>query len=291
MSFLKLKKYTGYYLVLPTLIIIALIAFFPIEELVRLSFTNLNLLNPTSKYIGFGNYQKLLMDASFWNAFFHSVVLTSVVVFLQLTLGTFLALLLNMKMPAMGFFKSTAMLSWVMPIVATVIMFQFMSEPKYGLINIILSDIGLGKYATYWFGSMTFAFPSIILMHLWRNVPFYGIALLAAMQSIPKSLYEAASIDGANAFRKFWHVTVPGIKYMAVIMMTIHIAWTFNQFSIVYLATNGGPVSTTMVLPVYIYDKVWSSYSVGYGSAVGVIMLIILSVVFMIFSRAFRQEA
>ncbi len=287
---LKLKKLTGYYLVLPTLIIIALITFFPLEELVRLSFTNLNLLNPTSKYIGLSNYARLFSDGSFWNAFFHSIILTTIVVALQLILGVALALLLNKKLPAIGFFKSTAMVSWVMPIVATVIMFQFMSEPNYGFINIILSFIGLGKYTTYWFGSMTFAFPFIILLNLWRNVPFYGIALLAAMQSIPKELYEAASIDGANSIKKFWHITVPGIRYMAIIMMTIHIAWTFNQFSIVYLATDGGPVNKTMVLPVYIYDQVWSNYSIGYGSAAGVVMLIILVVIFLIFVRLFQQE-
>ena len=124
-----------------------------------------------------------------------------------------------------------------------------------------------------------------MLLHLWRNVPFYGIAFLAAMQAIPGSYYEAAEIDGANAWHRFWHITLPGIRNMAIVMVTIHVLWTFNNFDFVYLATGGGPVNATDVLPVYVYRQCWSSYTLGYGASIGTIMLLLLMVYFIVFIK------
>jgi multiple sugar transport system permease protein len=134
------------------------------------------------------------------------------------------------------------------------------------------------------------ALPFIMLLHLWRNVPFYGVAFLAAMQAIPQSLYEAADIDGANSWYKFYYITLPGIRSMVIVMVTIHVLWTFNNFDFVYLATGGGPVNATDVLPVYVYRQCWSSYTVGYGASIGTVMLLLLMLYFIAFIKISERE-
>ena len=138
------------------------------------------------------------------------------------------------------------------------------------------------KLNTYWFGNKHF--------HLWRNIPFYAIAFLAAMQAIPKSYYEAAEIDGAGPWRIFFNITLPGIRSMVIVMVTIHVLWTFNNFDFVFLATGGGPVYATDILPVYVYRQCWRSYTMGYGASIGTIMLIILMMYFMAYIRIYEKS-
>lgn len=278
-------------LILPTLVIMAIFTVFPLIEGFRLSLTNSNLLNKGSEYIGLQNYGKLIADPVFWQALLHSVILTVAAVVLQLVLGLILALALKQPVPGIRFFRSVIMASWVIPVAATAIMFQFMVEPGYGYFNIILKAFGFSANK-FWFGDLHLAFPLIILLHLWRNVPFYGIALLAAMQAISRNEYEAAEIDGAGPWRSFVHITLPGVRNMIIVMVTIHVLWTFNNFDMVYLTTGGGPVYSTEVLPVYLYQMAWSSYTVGYASSIGTIMFIILMIYFIIYIRVYeRQEA
>lgn len=276
-------------LIVPTLIIMAIFTVVPLIEGIRLSFTNANLINNSAGYIGFKNYAKLFTDNNFWAAFAHSLILTSVAVFLQLCFGTILALALKQNVPGIKIFRSIIMASWVIPVVATAVIFTFMVEPDYGYYNILLNAIGI-KINKFWFGSLSLAFPLIIVLHLWRNVPFYGIAFLAAMQAISRSQYEAVEIDGAGPIRSFFTVTLPGIRGMILVIVTIHVLWTFNNFSMVYLTTGGGPVFATEVLPVYLYNQAWSSYATGYASAIGTIMFIVLMIYFVIYIRFYQRQ-
>lgn len=278
-------------LVLPTLIVMALFTVLPLIEGFRLSFTNASLINHGQHYIGLQNYIKLFHDGNFWSALIHSIILTVVAVGLELTFGTILALALKQPVPGVKFFRSVIMASWVIPVAATAVIFTFMVEPNYGYYNILLHAIGI-RSNKFWFGSLNLAFPLIITLHIWRNTPFFGIAFLASMQAIPHNLYDAAQIDGAGPIRSFFSVTVPGIRNMMVVMVTIHVLWTFNNFSMVYLTTGGGPVFSTEVLPVYLYHKAWSSYTIGYASSIGTIMFILLMIYFVAYIRVYeRQEA
>ncbi len=285
------ERRRGLLLLVPTLLVMAVFTVYPLFDALRMSFTNENLLRNTSEFIGLENYRRLMTDDVFWLSFRHSIVLVVVVIFLQFVLGLILAWAMSQDLPGMTLFKSVIMASWVIPVAATVIMFKFMAQPDVGLINIIVQALGFENLNRYWFGDLTFAFPFIILLHLWRNVPFYGIAFLAAMQAIPNSYYEAAEIDGANAWSKFRYITLPGIRNMIVVMVTIHVLWTFNNFDIVFLSTGGGPVNRTDVLPVYVYRQSWNSYQVGYASSIGTIMLIVLMIYFIIYLRISEREA
>ena len=241
------------------------------------AFTNQSLLDPYNwAYVGFQNFQRLFKDPVFRLALVHSLVLTGLAVSLQVILGLILAHLLIQEVPGIQFFRSIGMIAWVLPIIASVVMFRFITLPNYGFINIVLTDLGLGHLARNWFGDERYAFLLILIMHLWRNVPFYAISFMAAMQSISSEIYEAARIDGASAWRQFFHITLPNLRYIILVMVVLHVTFTFNNFDFVYLSTGGGPVNSTEVLPTFIYDLAWNGYELGLASAGGVIMLIVL---------------
>ena len=283
------ERHIGLLLIFPTLLIMAVFTLYPLIDGLRIAFTNAHLLRDTVKFVGLDNFVRMLSDEVFWISFRQSVLLTTVVILLQLVLGLILASVMKQPLPGMGLFKSIIMASWVIPVAATVIMFKFMAQPDIGLINIILRTLGLDHLNRYWLGDPKVALPFIIMLHLWRNVPFYGVAFLAAMQAIPKSYYEAAEIDGASTWRKFYHITLPGIRSMIIVMVTIHVLWTFNNFDFVYLATGGGPVNATDVLPVYVYHLSWNSYTIGYAASIGTVMLAMLMIYLITYIRIYER--
>jgi multiple sugar transport system permease protein len=267
----------GYILLAPALIIILGLNLYPTISGVLTAFTNQSLLDPFNwAFVGFANFQKLFADPVFRISLVHSLVLTGLAVSLQVILGLILAHLLIEQVPGIQFFRSIGMIAWVLPIIASVVMFRFITLPNYGFINILLHDLGVGHLARNWFGDEKYAFVLILIMHLWRNVPFYAISFMAAMQAIPSDLYEAARIDGASRWRQFYHVTLPNLRYIILVMVVLHVTFTFNNFDFVYLSTGGGPVNSTEVLPTFIYKQAWNGYELGYASAGGVVMLIIL---------------
>jgi multiple sugar transport system permease protein len=267
----------GYGLLAPAICVILGLNLYPTINGILTSFTDQSLLNPNAwQGVGWQNYQRLLADPVFQISFLHSLVLTISAVVLQVVLGLGMAHLLIRQVPGIQWFRAVAMVTWVLPIITAVVMFRFLTLPNIGLVNIILAALGFGSLARNWFGDPAFAFLLILVMHLWRNVPFYGIAFMAAIQAIPQDLYEAATIDGASAWKRFWHITLPNLRYIILVMVVLHVTFTLNNFDFVYLSTGGGPVDATEVLATYIYKQAWSGYVLGYASAGGVIMLVTL---------------
>jgi multiple sugar transport system permease protein len=280
------RKSFGYAILFPALLVILGLNLYPTISGILTSFTNQSLIDPGhSSFIGLDNYFKLLKDPVFQISLVHSLELTFFAVVLQVILGLIMAHLLIQKVPGIHFFRSVAMITWVLPIIASVVMFRFMTLPSYGFVNIVLKDLGLGEWARNWFGDETYAFLLVLIMHLWRNVPFYAVAFMAAMQAISSDLYEAARIDGAGEWRQFWFITLPNLRYIMLVMVVLHVTFTFNNFDFVFLSTGGGPVNATEVLPTYIYKQAWNGYALGYASAGGVIMLVILVVLVLVCNK------
>jgi ABC-type sugar transport system permease subunit len=283
-------EWFGYVLALPGLVLIGLVVLYPVAQGIYLSFTNASLLNPARSLIGLQNYQQLFADPGFVTALVNSATLTVAAVVLELVLGMGLALLLHQKVPGIRFFRSITMVSWVIPVVATVMMFDLMVLPGYGFFNIIIDHLGLKQLDSFWFGNSYLAMPAVIMMHVWRNTPFFGIALFAGIQTIPQDQYEAAQIDGASALQRFRHITVPGVAYVAMIMVVLHVLWTFNNFDFVYIATGGGPVDATLVLPVYVYRQFWQNFQTGFASAGGVVIMLILITFTILYVAMVREK-
>ncbi|MGB9958755.1 carbohydrate ABC transporter permease (plasmid) [Haloferax prahovense] len=274
----------GYAMVLPAVIMLGVIIVYPTLRGIQLAFFEVSLLNPEQMtFVGLGNFGKMLSDATFRSALWHTVLLTAVAVSLQYLLGLGLALALKEKVPGAGFFRSASMITWVLPGIVMVIIFRFLVQPDFGPANIVLAKLGMET--TYWFGRPGVAFPLIVVMHVWRNVPFYAIALMAAMKSIPETQYEAARLDGAGPLQAFRYITLPQISYVSMIMIVLHVIFTFNNFDIVYLSTGGGPLGNTEVMATYIYKQAFEQYALGYGASMALVMLIIMMAFTVVYVR------
>lgn len=275
-SFLS-DTWLGYAFVIPATLMLAVIIGYPMIRGLYLAFFEVSLFNPNQmEYVGLQHFSSLASDPIFKEALWHTVLLTALAVSLQYLLGLGLALALREKIPGAGIFRSLSMVTWVMPIIVMVIIFRFLVQNGFGPVNIILGNLGMRT--TYWFGEPGVAFPLIVVMHVWRNVPFYAISLLAAMQSIPKEQYEAARLDGAGPLERFRYVTLPQISYVSMIMIVLHVTFTFKNFDIVYLSTGGGPLGNTEVLATHVYKTAFEEYALGTGASIGVVMLIIMLV-------------
>lgn len=273
-SLLK-ETWLGYAFVIPTTIVLLLIVLYPTLRGVTMAFQELSLLQPNqAEFVGLRNFSEMAADPKFWMSLKNSVLLTTLAVSLEYLFGLGLALVLKQKVPGIKLFRNVAMVTWVLPVIVMVIIFRWLVQPDFGLLNIILGSLGLPT--TYWFGSPTWAFPLIVLMHVWRNAPFFAIALMASMQSIPESYYEAASMDGASKLQQFRYITLPNISYVSMIMIVLHVIFTLNNFDIVFLSTGGGPLGSTEVLATYVYSLAFDKYMLGYAASIGLVMLVLL---------------
>lgn len=274
----KREVLVGYLVLLPVFITFILIILYPTLKAFYESLTNASIFVSEPSFIGLKNYRTILTDTKFFMALLRSLILVVSAVVLQYVLGLILALLLNEELKGLRWVKFVIMIPWVIPVAATVVMFDWMVSPSYGLFNMILSRIGLISLTRYWFGDENFAFPLIIIMHLWRNMPFYAITLYAGIKAIPLYLYEAAEMDGATWWQQFWAITLPNLRYPSMIVIVLHVLWTFNNFDFIYLSTGGGPVGRTEVLATYVYQMAWNFYEYGLASAMGILMMILMMI-------------
>ena len=269
------ETWLGYALILPAALLLGVIIIYPTLRGIQLAFFEVSLLNPGQmRFVGLENFAQMFGDTLFRRALWHTVLLTSVAVSLQYLLGLGLALALKEKVPGASFFRSVSMITWVLPVIVLVIIFRFLVQPDFGPVNVLLAKLGMET--TYWFGEPGVAFPLIVVMHVWRNVPFYAVALMAGMKSIPDTQYEAARLDGAGPLERFRYITLPQISYVSMIMIVLHVIFTFNNFDIVFLSTGGGPLGNTEVLATYVYKQAFQQYALGYAASVGVVMLLIM---------------
>jgi len=285
MSSERKRAMLGYAVLSPALIMLLILMIFPTVKALYDSFTDYGLFNPLPNFIGFENYLIIFQDSEFWAAFLRGIWLVVLAVGIQYVSGLSLALLLNENLKGMKWVKFIIMIPWVIPVVATVVMFDWMAASDYGLINMILNKIGLGETARYWFGDTQWAFIMIVIMHVWRNMPFYAITLYAGLKNIPRVLYEAAKIDGAGSWKRFVHITMPQLKVPSMIVIILHVLWTFNNFDMVYLSTGGGPVGTTEVIATKVYQTAWTFYEYGQASSMGIIMLLFMMAFSIIYIR------
>lgn len=271
------ETWLGYALILPATILLAAIIIYPTLRGIQLAFFEASLLRPGQEtFVGLEHFGTMIGDGVFRTALWQTVLLTGVAVSIQYILGLSLAVVLKEKLPGISFFRSISMVSWVLPIIVMVILFRFLVQTGFGPVNVVFGQLGLPT--RYWFGDPDTAFPMIVLMHVWRNVPFYALALMASMNAIPNEQYEAASLDGAGPLQRFRHVTLPQISYVSMIMIVLHVIFTFNNFDIVFLSTGGGPLGSTEVLATYVYKTAFESYALGYAASMGVVMLVIMIV-------------
>jgi multiple sugar transport system permease protein len=270
------ETWVGYGLVLPATVMMLVIIVYPTIQALWISFHSRSFLNPDDvEWIGLVNYHELFADPVFALALKQTVLLTVGAVVSMYLLGLGLALLLKENLPGIGKLRSLSMVPWVIPPVVIVIIWTWTFQVDYGLANLLMKMVGGPNKS--WFGDKSLALPLVTMLRVWKDTPFVAIALMASMQSIPEEYYEAAEIDGAGRLQMFRYITLPNISYISMIMIVIETIAAFNSFQMIYIATGGGPVNATEVLGTYVYQQAFREYALGYASAVGAVMLVLLA--------------
>ncbi len=277
----------GWLLTSPYIIFFCLFTAFPIIFSFTLIFHRWNIVGPMH-FIGLANFQLLFHDPLFWKSILNTLWFLSIHIPLQIGIALILAAILNEKIRGLMFFRASFFLPVVISGVVITILWKQLYSTETGYINLLLSALGLSKIP--WLTSTTFAMPSIAIMATWKNVGLYTVLLLAALQSVPRQLYEAATLDGANKIQQFFHITVPVINPVLVMVIILSTINGFNLFIEPYIMTGGSPLNSTLSVVLYIYKQAFSFYKMGYAATMGFTLALIIFTVALIQRRFLERD-
>jgi ABC-type sugar transport system permease subunit len=261
-------------LLFPALAAIVAVSLYPLILGLWLSFRNTTLASPEDAFIGLANYQQLLMDGQFWNAWVHTIEFTTASTMLETAIGLLMALVLTERFVGRGMVRAAMLVPWAIPTVVSSKMFGWLFDGQNGAVNYLLRSIGVIQHNVNWYGSPDLALPTIVIADVWKTTPFMALLLLAGLQTIPHSLSEAALIDGANPWQRFWHVRLPLLAPTLLIAAMFRALDAFRIFDLVYVLTGGGPADSTEVLSTLTYKNLFSALQFGYGSALSTAMFV-----------------
>ena len=273
----------------PMIIYLACFLAFPMVWGLYMSFTNKTIGNPAS-FVGFKNYIRLLGDAEYRRSILNTVFFTAVSILVKTVLGMLMALSLNQKFKGRNIARALLMIPWTLPNIVVVYNWRWIFNSTGGIANYILKSLHITNTDIIWFGSAGLAMITIIVANVWRGTPFFGVSILAKLQTIPKDYYEAAEIDGAGLWQKFRHITLPEVKDVTILSALMSTIWTINEFETVWLLTGGGPNGTTEVMNVYSYKTAMRSMMLGRGIAVAVLAMPVLMILISILTRRMLPE-
>jgi multiple sugar transport system permease protein len=289
----KLRKGSNYLFVLPMLIYMTITMAYPIVANFQTSLYDLNVRTFRSgeaPFVGLDNYTKLLSDPAFIRAAQLSLAFTIISLSLQFIVGFGLALFFNRPFPGNGILRSMLLLAWLLPSVVGGNLFRWMYDGDYGIINFFLQSIGLMQEPRYWLLDPDTALMGTILANAWVGIPFNMLLLLAGLQNISPTLYEAATVDGASVFQRFLHITLPLMRPVALGVLLLAFIYTFKVFDLIYVMTQGGPVNTTTVLPIQIYRLNFQFFRFGEGAAGATLLLVGLMFLAVGYAWLIRRE-
>jgi ABC-type sugar transport system permease subunit len=262
-----------YIFIAPNVVVFAVFMFVPILLAFYISLNEWTLIG-TPTFVGLGNYLDLLEDSEFLRAFYNTGVYTLGTVPTSIALGLVVALGLNRKLPGRTLLRSIFFVPVIISLVAVALMAAWIFNDNYGIINAALSAVGIGDVP--WLSSARWAMISLIIATLWIRLGFNMVIYLAALQSIPTELYDAARVDGASGWRRFRHITWPLLGPTTFLLVIINIIYSLHVFDLIYVMTGGGPGFSTTVLVQYIYQMAFTEGQMGYASAIGVVLYLLL---------------
>lgn len=272
------------WLLLPVSALMLLILIWPILQGLSLSFYNTKILNYNEgRFIGLLNYRFLLQDPYFWNSVKVTAIYGLASMSCTYVLGLGFALLLNRDIPCRGFIRTIFILPWAIPEIVAVMIFVWMLDPQFGVFNYFLVLVGLIPEPVPWLTESDLAMPALVMVTAWQQFPFAMLILLAGLQTIPREHYEAAMIDGAGPIARFFHVTLPGLRAVNLILVLLLILNSFRRVTMIYAMTKGGPARSTETLSILTYNTAFEYQKIGYAAAIGTALLLIL----IVFSAAY----
>ncbi len=269
-------------LFMPGFVVLLALGTYPIFSVLSLAFQQRSLFDLEGTWVGLQNFQQVLSSALFWEALKNDLVFTFTTVPIQLVLGLLIALLLHQNFLGRNMFRGFVLFSYVVPLTVAAIIWRFMLSDSVGIIYHAIRSSGLPIPNT-WFSSTSTAMPTVVMVTVWKFFPFMVINFLAGLQAIDVELYEAARVDGANPLQSFRHITLPQLMPVIIIVLLLRTIWTFNNWEVIALLTNGGPLRSTMTLPLLAYNTMFGEYSMGRAAAISFLMMVFLAVAMVVY--------
>lgn len=281
---------TGALLVLPALLLLCALTLYPVAYGIWISFFSKHSFFPEQQFIGLANYLAIFADDEFWRSLRLGLIYSLTTIALQLALGLAAALLLHEAFPGRGLVRAIVIFPYVIPTVVAVVIWKWLLNNQFGLVNYALETAGAIDQPISWMGR-DWIMVSLILVSVWQFFPFVVLAVLARLQTIPPELYEAAKVDGANALRRFLHVTLPQLASVLFVVVLLRSIWMFTKFDTPWLMILGGGAETYIrTLPIYTYQRTFAWYEAGRGSAMAVLMFLMLVAAAALYFHLWRRE-
>ncbi len=280
----------GILLIIPSVFLICALLVYPVLYGVWLSFFKKHSFFPEQRFVGLANYLYLLRDSDFWMSLWYGTFYSVSTIVLQIVVGIIAALILNEAFRGRNFVRGVILFPYMIPTVVAIILWKWLLNNQFGLVNYLLLAVGIVEDPLSWMGK-DHIMTSLIIISVWEFFPFVVLSVLARLQTIPPVLYEAAKVDGAGAWSRFFHVTFPQLRNVLFVVILLRSIWMFTKFDTVWLLTQGGGAEKYIrTLPVYAYMRTFMYYQAGLGSTLAVIMFGILIASTTLYFKMFRRE-
>jgi multiple sugar transport system permease protein len=286
------RRLTPYGFVAPTVVLMAVLMFTPIVMVIGYSLMDNVITNRDPQSVGLANYVEVLTDPVFFKAVKNTLYFTCVSVIAHLLLGLGFAMLLNTKLlgtRTKALFRVVYVLPWLFTVAIIAVLWRMLLNPN-GIVNYLVATFGLGDGNIEWLASRDLALHAVTFINIWSGYPFFMVSLLAGLQGIPKDLYEAATVDGANGLQQFRNVTLPQLRPIITSMALLDFIWTTQQFALIWMTTGGGPIDTTEMLSTFTYKLAFSRYEFSLASTSAVIVLLLSMVLAYFYVRHQRAR-
>jgi multiple sugar transport system permease protein len=274
-------------LIAPAFILRIVTAAYPILQTIRLGFTNLDLIKNTNAFVGLKNYRMMLVDPGIKGALSFTIILVVASTILDLVIGMLIALLLNAKFRGRGFARTINLIPWAVPTIVAGYVFRWILDDQFGLITTWIYQLTGAHVAA--FINVFSARLIVVLAYVWKDAPFIAVIFLAGLQGVPDELYDAAKVDGANAWNRFWQITIPLTLPLTVTMGMFRLLWSLGNFDLVYGLTQGGPGVATSVLALQVFRTGILFFKFGMASAISIVLLILVAIIGIIGLWLFRK--
>ena len=266
------RNWLGFWFMLPAMGFLIFFLAYPLGLGIWISFTDAKIGRP-GHYIGVENYEWLWDDSIFWLSVFNTILYTTVASTIKFAIGLYLALLLNERLPFKAIIRAVVLIPFIVPTVLSAIAFWWLFDPQFSIISWSLRKMGLITENINFLGDIWNARWSVIFANIWRGVPFVAITLLAGLQTVSPSLYEAATIDGATNWQRFRYITYPLLTPIIAVVMTFSVLFTFTDFQLIWVMTRGGPVNATHLMATLSYQRAILGGQLGEGAAISTAMI------------------
>ena len=280
----------AYPFVLPMVVVMVGLILWPFIDAIMLSTTALNFNTGKTVDVGLRNYQRLLSSSDYRLALSNTVVFTVWSLGVKFVVGMIIALILNSRMPFRNLLSGIMLLPWIVPEIVTALAWKSIYDPIFGGLNPILMGLHIIDRPLGWLSNAQLAMGSVIAVNVWKGIPFYVLLLLAGLKAVDREQLEAAEVDGANAIQRFRHVTLPGLRYVIIVVLLLSFISTFNQFGLIFLMTGGGPSGATKLYSILAYEKAIGSLQYGPGSAIAFSVAPLMAIMIWLLARFMQQD-